>query len=72
MCKNTPEVILNTLGLFLITPRVLSNVPDSFLAFPRVPDSKSKFSSNNLELSKLFPIFALSFGEMDDDIEESY
>ena len=33
---------------------------------------KSKFSSNNLELSKLFPTFALSFGEMDDDIEESY
>ena len=25
-----------------------------------------------MELSKLFPIFAPSFGEMDDDIEESY
>ena len=34
--------------------------------------SKSKFLSNYLELSKLFLIFALSFGEMDDDIEESY
>ena len=33
--------------------------------------SKRKFSSNYLELSILFLIFALSFGEMDDDIEES-
>ena len=34
--------------------------------------SKSKFSSNYLELKKIFLIFAPSFGEMDDDIEESY
>jgi hypothetical protein len=39
---------------------------------PRKLGLKSKFSSNYLELLKLFPIFALSFGEMDDVIEESY
>jgi hypothetical protein len=54
----TPKEILNTLGVFPITPKVLSVLPTPFWLFCRVLGLKSNFKSNNLELSFFFSIFA--------------
>ena len=67
----TPKVILITFGVFPITPKVLENIAEFPSDQPRMLGSKRKFSFNYLEPLEIFPIFALSFREMNDDIEES-